>query len=197
MRQGFAASALSLPAPSCRQLAQGLADCPGGPPHHPGSPPHHWQLPIVHSPAPTPSFACSSGVYGDHLTDRGYNAIQLEGLRNAWVRDVRILGADNGVFVANAEFVTLACELPRPPPPTAFWGGWPACWSGAAACQLCTENNGQGSCYLKPSRLPFARPAAITVNTTRSRAGGPKVEANLQGHHALSTSLGQSVLISR
>ncbi|EFN55088.1 hypothetical protein CHLNCDRAFT_58107 [Chlorella variabilis] len=88
----------------------------------------------------------NSGVYGDHLTDRGYNAIQLEGLRNAWVRDVRILGADNGVFVANAEFVTLA---------------------------------------------------SITVNTTRSRAGGPKVEANLQGHHALSTSLGQSVLISR
>lgn len=31
-----------------------------------------------------------------HLQDRGFNAFQLEGVRNCWIRDVTILNADNG-----------------------------------------------------------------------------------------------------
>lgn len=50
----------------------------------------------------------NSGKYGPHLADRGYNGVQLSQLSNCWVRGVDIVDADNGVFVAGSDFVTLA-----------------------------------------------------------------------------------------
>ncbi|PSC76612.1 3-hydroxyisobutyrate dehydrogenase family isoform B [Micractinium conductrix] len=42
-----------------------------------------------------------------HLEDRGYNALFLQGVRNCWVRNVRILDADNGIFMHSVDHSTI------------------------------------------------------------------------------------------
>src|SRR6185369_12598709 len=46
-------------------------------------------------------------VYGGHFKEAGYNAIELEGVFNSWIRDVRIENADYGVNLNRSRFVTV------------------------------------------------------------------------------------------
>lgn len=57
---------------------------------------------------PTLLPCCSSGRYEGHFSDRGYNAINMQYVANAWVRRTTILNADNNIFLARAEFTKIA-----------------------------------------------------------------------------------------
>ena len=45
--------------------------------------------------------------YPGHLKELGYNGIAISGLVNGWVRDVRTVNADSGIFVGNCRYVTV------------------------------------------------------------------------------------------
>lgn len=57
--------------------------------------------------------------YAGHHEEPGHNAINLEGVANAWIRHVRIVNADNGVFLrggtrfATVEFLRFAASPER------------------------------------------------------------------------------------
>lgn len=46
-----------------------------------------------------------TGIYC--LQERGFNAIELEKVRDGWVRDVGVVNADNGVLVTSCTAVTV------------------------------------------------------------------------------------------
>jgi hypothetical protein len=46
-------------------------------------------------------------TYPGHFKEPGYNAIELQGLFNSWVRDVRIVNADYGVNLKGSHFITV------------------------------------------------------------------------------------------
>ncbi|KAL4458885.1 hypothetical protein ABPG75_013750 [Micractinium tetrahymenae] len=74
-----------------------------------------WQ-PVVHKFASTTQHSgverltiqFRHDVYPAHLNTYGYNAIVMHSASNCWVRGVDIIDADNGVQVAQADFVTIA-----------------------------------------------------------------------------------------
>ena len=44
---------------------------------------------------------------GPHFSDRGYNALDLGGVANCFIRDVTVLNADNALFLRWADRCTL------------------------------------------------------------------------------------------
>jgi hypothetical protein len=46
-------------------------------------------------------------AYGGHFKEAGYNAIELAGVFNSWIRDVRIVNADYGVNLNRSHFITV------------------------------------------------------------------------------------------
>jgi hypothetical protein len=46
-------------------------------------------------------------VYPGHFKEAGYNAIELAGVFDSWIRDVRIVNADYGVNLKSSRFVTV------------------------------------------------------------------------------------------
>jgi hypothetical protein len=46
--------------------------------------------------------------YPGHLRERGYNGIYMAGVVNGWVRDVRTVNADSGIFVNRCRYVTVS-----------------------------------------------------------------------------------------
>jgi len=53
------------------------------------------------------SFEFPKTAYPGHLREKGYNAISLRGVVNGWVRDIRTVNADSGIFVNECKFVTV------------------------------------------------------------------------------------------
>jgi len=46
-------------------------------------------------------------TYPGHLKERGYNGISISSLVNGWVRDVRTINADSGIFIGSCRYVTV------------------------------------------------------------------------------------------
>lgn len=53
------------------------------------------------------SFVMQSARYRGHFQETGYDALQLTGVANSWVRDVRVVDADFGIVVSRSAFVTV------------------------------------------------------------------------------------------
>ncbi|KAI3429764.1 hypothetical protein D9Q98_010077 [Chlorella vulgaris] len=49
-----------------------------------------------------------SGKYEGHHSDRGYNGIHMASAANCWIRDIKVLHADNGIFVTKTDFTTVS-----------------------------------------------------------------------------------------
>lgn len=54
------------------------------------------------------SFAFKKARYPGHLKEKGYNAISLRDGIDCWIRDVRTLNADSGIFVNRSRRVTVS-----------------------------------------------------------------------------------------
>ncbi|HYX34137.1 MAG TPA: glycosyl hydrolase family 28-related protein [Oligoflexus sp.] len=46
--------------------------------------------------------------YPGHFKEQGYNAIDLSGVQNSWVRDIKILNADYGINIRSSFFVSVS-----------------------------------------------------------------------------------------
>ncbi len=53
------------------------------------------------------SFVMQSARYRGHFQETGYDALELTGVANSWVRDVRVVDADFGIVVTRSAFVTV------------------------------------------------------------------------------------------
>ncbi|PSC77016.1 band 7 isoform A [Micractinium conductrix] len=73
-----------------------------------------WQ-PVLHAFAPSVQHSGLEGFtiefdwtpFPDHFFAGGANAIVLYDVANCWVRDVKVVNADNGISLASADFVTI------------------------------------------------------------------------------------------
>lgn len=54
--------------------------------------------------------ACRHTEVGPHFSDRGYNAFDIAGVANFFMRDVTVLNADNALFLRWADRSTLTGE---------------------------------------------------------------------------------------
>ncbi|EFN53344.1 hypothetical protein CHLNCDRAFT_137072 [Chlorella variabilis] len=73
---------------------------------------------VQHSGIENFTFKFPWDVYPVHLGCKGYNAIAVTSVVNAWIRNIRIINADNGIVVTQSDFVSvrsvsLVVERPR------------------------------------------------------------------------------------
>lgn len=70
-------------------------------------------LPLIRAPA-----AAAADTYPSHHKPHGYNAIEVVGAANCWVRDVKVVNSDNAISLHKGDFhtvtdVTVTVERPR------------------------------------------------------------------------------------
>ena len=46
--------------------------------------------------------------YKGHFTEKGYNAIAMNGVANCWIKNVAIINADSGIFLSGSSFCTVS-----------------------------------------------------------------------------------------
>ena len=66
-----------------------------------------WQPALEESGVESLSFEFAGTPKRPHLREEGFNAIQMSGAVNCWVRNVEIMDADNGVIVGGCRFCTV------------------------------------------------------------------------------------------
>jgi hypothetical protein len=48
-----------------------------------------------------------AGTFPEHFSAKGANAIALYDVANCWVKDVKVINADNGVNIGGGDFLTV------------------------------------------------------------------------------------------
>lgn len=150
-------------------------------------------------PTPPPCLpARSSGRYEGHFSDRGYNAVQLAGSRDCWIASVRIENADNGVLLYNASFTTLSGAPACSQEPTGL--ARPAAGRRipllhcARSCRRRASGPLSSAFSPSPCSAEPPPPADIVLSSKdRTWSDGQ----NVNGHHGISLTYGQSVLVTR
>lgn len=72
-----------------------------------------WNVKLVRRPFVTEfgiegvTFRFPETKYPGHLNEKGYNAVCVQAAVNGWVRDVRTIDADSGIFVNDSKHVTV------------------------------------------------------------------------------------------
>lgn len=85
--------------------------------------PEEFQPTLAVAPPPTNSgirgvgFRLTRDAYRGHFKEDGWNALEFSGVRHAWADDIRIAGADSGIFVGGSHVTlrNLVFEGGRPP----------------------------------------------------------------------------------
>ncbi|KAL4458884.1 hypothetical protein ABPG75_013749 [Micractinium tetrahymenae] len=85
-------------------------------------------------------------VYPGHFQAKGYNAFWAQSAANSWVRDIRIIDADNGGEAINCDFMTYAnisveVTAPRGGKNIAYKNGHHGFWAAASSNVLFTSLN--------------------------------------------------------
>ena len=109
-----------------------------------GVTPHHCNLAsswamlaarLLQQQLPTLPNACRHTEVGPHLADRGYNAIDVQGAADFWIRNVTVLNADNAVFLKRTDRATVRGEqLGQAPGPASVPCPRPSCWQFPCTC---------------------------------------------------------------
>ncbi|KAL4458886.1 hypothetical protein ABPG75_013751 [Micractinium tetrahymenae] len=144
----------------------------------------------------------ANGPYPEHHTAYGYNAIGIDEGANCWVRDVKIVNADNGIIVQRSDFVTvrdvdISVQRPRWTPDTEPYNGHHGIWAAGTTNSLFTRF------YVADRYWHDITLAIFAENTVFSNGGGLDMNIDLHrgGPHNnllsnLNTGLGQRPFMS-